>query len=281
MTCALIPDPPASFSHQAGGVRYYRLRTGELVPSVSSIVHLVARDGLRPWAIDRALEHLEGLLRPYAGKRLPPEVFQLAIRQARHRPDAQAYEAASIGRQVHAAVGHLAVTGALSPGAEALPVDWQGLRGFLAQRPHVIWHAEVIVADPATGAAGSADLVGVGPEGATLVDIKTSPAPYETHFLQVGGYASLLKAMGVDVTEGYILLLPRSGKARAVAVELPRYMEAFRHLAAAFRLLRPQPPGPAFEEGPALMEEALRAFEEEDGPSKRHWKGKTMSSGGG
>ena len=239
MSCGLFTPPPASFSHQEGQARYYRLEGVSLVvPSISTVVGLVAKDGLRAWTLNRAIEHVRAALAPYVGRRLRPEVLGHALKEAARRPDGLAREAAIIGSAIHRAAQAIAL--GREPEGEA-PADLAGLRRWLGEREGTTRHAEVVVACEHLAVAGSADLVGLLPDGRlSVADIKTSDRPYEAHFLQLAGYCACLHSMGFQVAEAHILLLPRAGAFRPVPLDdLERWAAAFELLAEAYHLLRP------------------------------------------
>lgn len=241
MTCDYFVLAPAYFLEERDGVRLYRLvSTGEVVPSISTVVSLLARDGLRRWSAARVVEHLRATLSLEVGRRLRPEALARALKEAARYPDALAREAAILGSQVHRACQALAVEGGLPWGGELPPVDLESFREWLSQRPGTTWHAELPVGSPTLRVAGQADLVGVLPSGRLVVaDVKTSDRPFESHFLQLAGYVLCLQEDGWEVAEAAIVLLPRAGGFRAVPVQdMDRWMRAFEHLAALWHILR-------------------------------------------
>jgi hypothetical protein len=226
----------AEFIEERQGVRLYRAE-GVLLPSASSIAAgVLPREALRRWAQGEAIDHMTAILHRYVGRVLTPEALALAREEALRRPDALARQAAAIGQDAHAALSQLVTAGG-EPTPELAPVA-RWLREW--EREGFIWHSELALGSPAVGAAGRLDLLGVRAEAgeAMVVDLKTSAAARDEHFLQLGIYCNIVHHLGLEV-RGFILLLPRTGTGLEVTtVDLPRWRRAATYATELFWSLK-------------------------------------------
>ena len=228
----------AEFIEERQEVRLYRAE-GVLLPSATSIVAAVLpKDRLRYWAQREAIDHMTAILHRCVGRVLTPEALALAREEALRRPDALARQAAAIGQDAHAALSQLVTAGGEPTPIELVPVvRW--LQSW--EREGFIWHSELALGSPAVGAAGRLDLLGVRVETneAAVVDLKTSGAARDEHFLQLGIYANIVRHLGLEVCGGFILLLPRTGTGLGVVtVDLPRWQRAATYATELFWSLK-------------------------------------------
>jgi hypothetical protein len=211
------------------GERYYQI--GELVvPSVSTVLRVIAKPNLVSWARRTALEKVRELLGEGLG-------VETALALAEVEPERQRDAAAQRGGLVHEAIAH-ALRG------EPYPSEWgpwvKAALDFLADFGLQVVGIERVLVSKRHGFAGSCDVVALGGDGRlVLVDWKTGRHPHLPEAsLQVGGYSIALREMsGRPVAAGYVVAV-RSGRYEAKRVNLLRVQEGFLGALALWKSLR-------------------------------------------
>jgi len=220
------------------------LHQGRLLPSVTTIIHLVTSGdsrALEAWKVRTTCEAAIAAL---------PEIARLSdpdaqLRRLRDEAERALGAAAQRGTRIHAAME------AWLRGEEPSGLEPGDVATFEALRDWVQAHVPGVIATEATivhpgppGFAGTADLIGVMDDGATtVVDFKTGSFRNRTAFaMQLAAYASadLMfsdgQAMPMPHVDRAIILQPDAhGKvvAHDLTAALPRAAEVFCELAAS------------------------------------------------
>jgi hypothetical protein len=209
---------------------------GRRYPSVTSALQLLARPALEKWRWREAMEAARQVLMAHLGRPLQPEVVDLALGEALRRPDAIRDGAARWGSGIHRYIE----TGDVDSAPRHLQRGLAETLKFIEGLKPLSRYSEWLVASNTLRVAGRLDMALWTADGWALLDIK-SGQPRLEHRLQLGGYARCLEEMtGMGVGAAYLLRLPRDGRPLEVhpVDDLPRWQEAFGHLAQLFWLLR-------------------------------------------
>jgi hypothetical protein len=209
---------------------------GRRYPSVTAVLNLLARPALDRWRMMQALEAARQVLMGTLGRPLQPETVDLALEEALRRPDALRDGAARWGSGIHRYIE----TGEVDKAPRHLQRGLTEALKFIEGLNPLARFSEHLVVSDALQVAGRLDLALWTARGWTLLDIKTGQPRLE-HRLQLGGYsACIAEATGCPVTAAYLVRLPRDGRPLEVhpVDGLPRWQEAFGHLAQLFWLLR-------------------------------------------
>jgi hypothetical protein len=212
-----------------GEERYYEI-DGLTVPSVSTILQIVAKPGLVAWGRRTALEKVRELL-------MEGLDIDVALTLAEVEPERVRDGAAQRGGLVHEAI-------ALALAGKPYPLEWEGwvraAQGFLEDFGLQVVGIERVLVSKRHGFAGSCDVVALGADGRlTLVDWKSGRHPHLPEAaLQVGAYCLALQEMTRrSVAAGYVVAV-RSGRYEAKRVNLLRAQEGFLGALALWKSLR-------------------------------------------
>jgi hypothetical protein len=175
--------------------RYYRFRTkeGEVVdyPSVTTILQIINKPYLIPWAVKLCCQHLEAHCP--IGSPLTQETLQgmLAIGKDQHKKVLQ--DAAEFGKRAHHLVEQRILTGRFPrlTGEEArIQACCQRFEEWWQQQGFHVSAAEMVVHSRTHEFAGTLDALAYDREGQlTLLDLKTSQQYSTEYALQVAAYA--------------------------------------------------------------------------------------------
>jgi hypothetical protein len=201
------------------GGRHYRVDGfDQKFPSVTTILGVIAKPALIPWARNMSLSKVRDTLMDQL--RVGPvwavneETIDGWIEDARKRPDQVKDEAANLGTRAHTLIE--AIINGEDPEVppELAPVvagfeDWRAKSGLK------ITMAETMVYSPEFIYAGGLDAVAYHGNNLIVLDWKTSKGIYPEMALQVAAYANAIEEMTeTEVTEAWII---RFGK------ELPEF----------------------------------------------------------
>ena len=213
------------------GHRYYQFDTpgSRPLPSVTSVLTVIAKPALMAWSRNTALESMRLRLLEHEGQVLTREVLGRAAEEARLHPTNVQNRAAQHGARGHEAFEH--VVRGTQPRPDVPPElagavhsfeRWWGGSGFQ------LASAELVVRSERYGYAGQCDAVAVRPaasvtaahlppsEGVALavLDWKTSNAIYTEYALQVSAYAKALEEMcehALPVHEAWVVRIGKQG----------------------------------------------------------------------
>jgi len=212
---------------EVGEERYYRIG-GLTLPSVSTVLRVIAKPNLVAWARRTALETVRELLEEGLS-------IEVALALAEVEPERQRDAAAQRGGLAHDAIA-CALMG------KPYPLEWEpwvkAALSFLADYGLRLVAAEQVLVSKRHGFAGTCDLITCGADGVlTLVDWKTGGIWPEAA-LQLGAYAIALEEMtGRPVGEAYVVGLREKGYGEK-RVFLPQAREGFLACLTLWRALQ-------------------------------------------
>jgi ATP-dependent exoDNAse (exonuclease V) beta subunit len=244
---------------EAGRSRLYRVQGHDLLlPSVTSITRLIAKEGLPIWYKRMALE---GVFAAFMARRdqgmeafpIEEEALRQLLAEAESYPEQERQAAADFGSELHAIISDLLMgTEVAAPPAFAAAVaafrHWQDTAGL-----HLtLFASELPVYSLQYGYAGTVDAVGWREHDGVLValDWKSGKGIYREYALQVAAYAAAIEEMtGIPVAECWVV---RLGKDRPLFVarevrDWRAVFEAFKGLLALYGCLRHDPFGRTIE----------------------------------
>jgi ATP-dependent exoDNAse (exonuclease V) beta subunit len=211
------------------GDRYYQV-DGLTLPSVSTILKVIAKPNLVAWARRTTLTMVRELLEEGLS-------VETALALAEVEPERQRDLAAQRGGLAHEAI-------ACALAGKPYPSEWEPWveagRSFLDDFGLQVVAIERVLVSKRHGFAGSCDVVALGVDGGLVViDWKTGRyAHLPEAALQVGGYCLALQEMTRrPVAAGYVVAV-RSGRYEAKQVNLPRAQEGFLGALALWKSLR-------------------------------------------
>lgn len=205
--------------------RYYEMAGGKL-PSVTTLLNLLAKPALIPWAagVERDAWR-EAVLRALKKNVTPASAVTLAALIEAEVGPTKAYlkevkDAQNIGTAVHERIdwelrGELGKIRPQTPPALDHPKSIEAFENWLDWRVATqlkVVETELKVAAPKLGFAGTLDtlcLLGGSTTEHTVIDYKTGAAIYYESLLQNGMYQLALLEMGIWVTGGLIVRLPK------------------------------------------------------------------------
>jgi genome maintenance exonuclease 1 len=212
---------------EVGEERYYQV-DGLTLPSVSTILRVIAKPNLVSWARRTTLETVRELL----GEGLSVEA---ALSLAEVEPERQRDAAAQRGGLAHEAIA-CALMG------KPYPPEWEpwvkaALDFLVGHGLHCV-AVERVVWSRRHGFAGTVDLVACQVDGALVVTDWKSGSIWPEHALQLGAYTIALEEMtGRPVGEAYVVGLREKGY-EAKRVNLPLARRAFLAALSLWRALR-------------------------------------------
>jgi ATP-dependent exoDNAse (exonuclease V) beta subunit len=211
------------------GDRYYQV-DGLTLPSVSTILKVIAKPNLVAWARRTTLTMVRELLEEGLS-------VETALALAEVEPERQRDLAAQRGGLAHEAI-------ACALAGKPYPSEWEPWveagRSFLDDFGLQVVAIERVLVSKRHGFAGSCDVVALGVDGGLVViDWKTGRyAHLPEAALQVGAYCLALQEMTRrPVAAGYVVAV-RSGRYEAKQVNLPRAQEGFLGALALWKSLR-------------------------------------------
>lgn len=204
------------------GARHYTIG-GEKYPSVTTVLNVISKPALIPWAKKVSLEKVRQELYHASDEISQGNVLleghdsiDELIEAARTRPDEVAGAAADLGLRAHKYVEELIKEEGALPEPE--PDIAPAVQAFLDWREQAgldIKAVEQVVYSREYGYAGTLDMLGRDEQGRVyVVDLKTSNGIYPEYALQVSAYAQAWYEMhSLDNVEGAMVV--RLGKANA------------------------------------------------------------------
>jgi len=238
------------------GSRYYKSTAGLLLPSVTTILNIISKPALIPWAArherayvvtiaGRIYQRLKDTFTEY----IPAEDFVTDLKQGLEDPAHKQLlkKAASIGTEVHNLIDWF-MAGELSKKRKAMPPKlttrearrsfrhWRKWRDSVHLTPIL---SEEQVASLLHGYAGTLDLYAKVDGELCVVDYKTSARVYEESFLQNCFYRLALHEQGYQTAGGWIVRLPKDADDEPFeAVKVPPLDTLVQPCLAALMLYR-------------------------------------------
>ena len=216
---------------------------GESYHRVTTVLGILAKPALVPWATKTALAQCEEALLKRTGAHITDTEIKAIIKEARKKPDQARDKAADFGSLAHDSIEHYIDTGTMPVEPEFQRVviaydEWRTANNLqIDLTENLVW-------DETLGYGGTVDAIGYKqiPLGTTstanvlvLADWKTGGL-YREAYLQVAAYAHALEMMtGEIVHEAWTVRIPRDapqeGEASFQAHKLTR-----QHILDNFKL---------------------------------------------
>ncbi len=224
-----------------GRSRVYRVEGLGDLPSVTTILNVIAKPALIPWANKEGRRAVAEYLTPHVGQILTSDLLFEALEKARTKPDETKGAAADVGARAHAAIE--AIIGSV-PNADALVTDdirpaVDNWRAWRDQSGIAVSLSERMVYSERFLYAGSVDAVGMRGDTLVALDWKTSNGLYDEAALQVAAYANAWGEMtGNLVDEAWVVRVGKDKpefEARKVR-DLNHSFEAFRAALTLYRM---------------------------------------------
>jgi len=229
------------------GGRYYQVEGIEpKLPSVTTVLNVISKPALVPWAKNMALENVRKALTAHDPRGEDvllgvdySEWVDGIIAEAKALPDKARDEAADFGTRLHALIDErLKSIEAVPVVAPDLVTPFYAFKDWYRDSGLTIHQSEFMVYSETWGYAGTVDAIATRqtPTGEELVvvDWKTSNAIYREMFAQISAYALALEEMiGKPISEGWVLRLgkkkPEFEAKRLSREDLTAGGEAFRN----------------------------------------------------
>ena len=234
-TSLLLERQPKITRVDRHGARYYQVEgQSDLYPSVTSILGVISKPKLIPWARNVATDKFRDTLLDHLQVEGPlwavnEETIDEWAQEARRRPDAVRDEAADYGTRAHILIDQI-LRGegpTIPPEMEQVVnafLDWEQQSGLTIQL------SEQMVYSTTLKYAGTMDALAYNTDGEFVaLDWKTGKALYIEAALQVAAYAFALQDMtGQEVKEAWVV---RFGKGT------PEFeVRKVEHLSLAFNI---------------------------------------------
>ena len=190
---------------------------GESYHRVTTVLSILGKPALVPWATKTALAQCEEALLKRTGAPITDTEIKAIIKEGRARPNQARDKAAEFGSMAHASIEHYIDTGNMPVEVELQRVvnafeEWRTTNSLQIEM------SENLVWDETLGYGGTVDAIGYKqiPLGTTstanvlvLADWKTGGL-YREAYLQVAAYAHALEMMtGEIVHEAWTVRIPR------------------------------------------------------------------------
>lgn len=191
--------------------RYYDVEGLGQLPSVTTILQVIAKPGLIPWAKNEALKLVEVELKKFSGKSLDitDEFIDTIIVRSKNRPKEILDEASDFGTQAHILIDKIIrnepveIPDVFKPVVDGF-LAWKSGEGF------EILSSEVMVYSEKHGYAGSLDCLAKRNGSLSVLDWKSSKGIYDTMALQVAAYAKAHEEInGTSISEAWIIRFPK------------------------------------------------------------------------
>ncbi len=238
-----ITKPGITRTDSPSGRHYQVPGYSEPFPSVTTVLGVIAKPALIPWARNVALQDVRDTLYEHldsGGQDINELWVDGIIEQARQRPDQVRDEAADFGTASHTLIEQII----LGEEPEVLPEFAQVVANFTEWRrkAHLDIHlTETTVYSAKYHYAGSMDAVAYRGKALVVIDWKTSNGLYREHALQVAAYAKALEEMtGQPVKEAWAVRFGKKGpefEARKV-LDLEDAFIAFRAALYLWKAMR-------------------------------------------
>jgi hypothetical protein len=214
------------------GNRFYLFEgpSARPLPSVTSVLSMIAKPALTAWTRNTALEAMRDALIRHAGSPVTSALLEQTLQEAKQQPRMLAERASQYGLRGHEAFGRV-LTGhrdGPEPDTELEKTvtsfeEWWGKSGY------TLASAELVVRSERYGYAGQCDAIAVrvneratATSGSSLekavtlavLDWKTTSAIYSEYALQAAAYAKALEEMSENqlvVDEAWVIRFGRAG----------------------------------------------------------------------
>ena len=194
--------PPLEVKAKGRG-RVYVDELGKEYASVTTILNVINKPALIPWAKKQSLDKVRYVLQNHVMNNTLPEIkstddIDAIINEASKTPDQVLQTAGDFGSQAHALIEKVINARINNEKEPVTPVDlkvvMESFEMFCKQYNPVFIGSEVQVSSDSMyyAYAGTVDAVIVHENNTVVVDFKTSKGIYDEHRLQVGAYSYAL-----------------------------------------------------------------------------------------
>ena len=217
--------------------RMYDIPGYGMFPSVTTVLQVVAKPALVPWAKKISLEKVRSELTDVANDFphvvLEPEWIDEMLESARKRPDQVRDEAGDIGTRAHGLI-EAYLKGEMTEETH-IPDDLsQAFDNFLNWQTETDLEfrgSEIVVWDEKAGYAGTLDILAENNDGYVIIDIKTGSGIYPEMSMQVAAYSMAWQWRNpeIPVSTAYVVRLGKNEPDIEVKeVDVLKGMEGFR-----------------------------------------------------
>lgn len=220
MSLQLEPPEPKKVDTEDG--RFYDVPGVGMLPSVTTVLQIIAKAGLIPWSRNKALEVVEHRLLSES-EALPPAQVSALMKEAKGYPDRVKREAGAIGSQVHAAIeAYLQASPGGTPNTLIAPPQVQ-----TATQNFIAWYEgsglEIIAQEQGVhskkhGYAGTLDAIARvrGDQGLLVCDWKSGNGIHDEAALQLAAYVFAYEEMhNVPIRGAFVVRLSKFANARS------------------------------------------------------------------
>ena len=182
--------------------RYYEVDGhGELFPSVTSVLNVLDKPGIKNWAVSQTIQHaVEELVdvQEKAGERpLTSKELHHAVHKSKEASNVALQKAGDFGTRAHDAIDQL-IAGKRGEEVQVEDDVKQVVDNFwdwwMSSGVTLDPRGDTMVFSPKYGYAGALDALALTADGKLMVcDWKTSNAVYESHIIQVAAYAKAVE----------------------------------------------------------------------------------------
>ena len=203
----MLPSLTITRVDQPTGRHYQVEGYDELFPSVTTVLGVISKPGLVPWARNVALDSVRAALTERIGGTVSvtPKWIEEIITEGRNSPDRVRDEAADFGTQAHILIDAIIQGEAPDIPQEMVPV----VNNFLGWRQHAgldIQLTETIVYSAKYRYAGAMDALAYRDGHLVALDWKTGRRIYGEARLQIAAYAKALEEMtGNSIQEAWVV----------------------------------------------------------------------------
>ena len=197
--------PPLEVKAKGRG-RVYVDELGKQYTSVTTILNVINKPALIPWAKKQSLEKVKYVLQNHVMNGTLPEIknsddIDAIINEASKTPDQVLQTAGDFGSHAHALIEKVINARINNEKDPVIPIDFkfvmESFEMFCEQYNPVFIGSEVQVCSDSMyyAYAGTVDAVIVHENNTVVVDFKTSKGIYDEHRLQVGAYSHALQRL--------------------------------------------------------------------------------------
>lgn len=226
--------------------RYYVVE-GEKYPSVTSVLNIIAKPQLVPWAAKTAAEAFAELILANEvgdfGELIAFERARLPefVKMAKAAPRKRMTDAADIGSRVHEYIECWTSGADLPPVTDDMRPSLDAYDQWVEEHGITIMESEQVVWSDAWRFAGTLDAIGQDRDGNRVVlDWKTSSAIHDEYMMQVAAYVVAdEERTGLRAAEAHIVRFPKDGKGVEVkTLDASAISEQFSGFISALSLWR-------------------------------------------
>ena len=223
---------------------------GERYQRVSTIVNIVAKPALVPWAVKETVNTLQETLLSGETKEilqslLTPEEegYENWVRQladiAKAASDKKRDEAAARGTRIHAEIQQALQAGTTPRATWLSPEASRALTWFYAQGYRIVT-TEMALWDPVRKIGGTPDVVCEGrTDRLTILDWKSGSGIYGENALQIAAYGGMFKLLtGREVAHGCVGHVTEDGCKPYRIKDLPKATAAYQNALELLRYVR-------------------------------------------